>query len=94
MPMNDKHDRPDTDAMKTALGLARVILDSADLNTAHEAAEAGTSCPACVAVAAMSYGITLASTMAGDQGFTSEPVRLALLDAVDATEAGLRSAPN
>ena len=67
----DGHARPDLADMKTALGLARVILDSADLKTAHEAAEAG-SCPACVAVAAMSFGITLASEVGGDSGFVSE----------------------
>ena len=64
----------------------RVILDGADLTTAHEAAEGG-SCPACVAVAGISFGITLASTVAGDTAFMTEPLRLALLAAVDADPA-------
>ena len=45
-------------------------------------------------VAGISYGITLASTVAGDTGFVSEPVRRALLAAVDATEAELRDSAN
>jgi hypothetical protein len=95
--MNDNphdHARPDLAAQQTALHVARAILDGADLKTAHEAATGGGSCPACVAVAGISFGITLASTLAGDKTFTSEPVRGALLAAVDAAERELRAAPN
>ena len=45
-------------------------------------------------MAGISYGITLASTMAGDTAFMSEPVRQALLAAVDATLAELDAAAN
>ena len=87
------HDRPGIADMKTALLATRAILDGADLKAAHEAAEGG-SCAACVATAGISYGLTLASTMAGDTALMSEPVRLALLDAVDATLAELDAASN
>jgi hypothetical protein len=93
MTAADPHDhRPGIADMKAALTVTRAVLGGAD-ETAHEAAGGG-SCPACVAVAAASYGITLASTMAADTGFVSEPVREALLAAVDATERELDSAPN
>jgi hypothetical protein len=87
------HDRPGIADMKTALGTFRVVLDSADLKTAHEAAARG-SCPVCVAVAGISFGITLASTVAGDTAFVNEPLRLALLAAVDAAERDLDSGSN
>lgn len=86
------HARPDTADMRAVLATARAILDGAD-RTAAQAAGSG-SCAVCVAVAGISFGITLASTVAGDKGFVSEPVRLALLAAVDATEAELGAAPN
>ena len=86
------HDRPDTADMRAALATTRAILNGAD-HDAHQAAESG-SCAACTAMAGISYGTTLASTMAGDTGFMSEPVRLALLAAVDATEAELRGSAN
>ncbi len=91
--MTHDHDRPDTADMRAALATARAILDGADHGATHQAAEGG-SCAACVAVAGIAYGTTLASTMAGDTGFMSEPVRLALLAAVDATEAELRGSAN
>ena len=94
--MNDTphdHDRPGIADMKTALLVTRVILDGADLKTAHEAAARG-SCPVCVAVAGISFGITLASTVAGDTAFVNEPLRLALLAAVDAAERDLDSGSN
>jgi len=87
------HARPDTADMRAVLVVARAILDGADHGTAHQAAEGG-ACPACVAVAGISYGITLASTVAGDKSFVSEPVRLQLLAAVAATLAELDAAPN
>jgi len=94
--MNDTphdHARPSLADHRTALLVTRAILDRADLKAAHEAAEDG-SCPACVATAGISYGLTLASTMAGDTAFMSEPVRLALLAAVDATLRDLDSGSN
>jgi hypothetical protein len=45
-------------------------------------------------MAGISFGITLASTMAADKTLVSEPVRLAMLDAIASTEAELRAAPN
>jgi hypothetical protein len=89
---HDDHDRPGIADMRAALLATRAILDRAD-DTAHQAAEGG-SCPACTAVAAASLGITLASTLAGDTAFVSEPVRGALLAAVDAAERELGSAAN
>jgi|GEM_PF-3320131 len=88
------HDRPGIADMKAALDVTRVILDSADLKTAHEAVTESGSCPACVATSGISFGITLATTMAGDAAFTSEPVRLALLDAVAAARRDLDSGSN
>jgi hypothetical protein len=86
------HARPDTADMRAALVVARAILDGAD-DTARQAAGSG-SCPACTAVAGISYGITMGSTLAGDTGFVSEPVRLAMLAMIDATEAELRGSAN
>ena len=45
-------------------------------------------------MAGISYGITLASTMAGDTAFMTEPVRLALLAATEATLRDLDSGSN
>jgi len=87
------HDRPDLADMRTALATTRVLLQTADLGAAAQAAATG-SCPACVAAAGISYGLTLASTMAGDTGLMSEQVRLALLDAVDATLRDLDTGSN
>lgn len=91
--MTHDHTRPDTADMKAALGTARAILDGADHDTAHQAAGAG-SCPACTAAAGIAFGITLASTLAGDKTFVSEQTRARLLAAVDAAEQELGSAPN
>ena len=87
------HDhRPGIADMRAALLATRAILDRAD-DTAHEAAEGG-SCPACTTMAGISYGTTLASTMAGDTAFMSEPVRLQLLAMVDATLRDLDTGSN
>lgn len=94
--MNDSphdHARPDLADMRAVLVTARAILDGADHDTAHQAAGAG-FCPACTAVAGISFGITLASTLAGDQAFVSEQTRARLLAAVDATQQELDAAPN
>ena len=93
-PMNHDHARPGIADMKAALTVTRAVLDGADLKTAHEAAAGGGSCPACVAVAGISFGITLASTVAGDKAFVSEPLRLQLLAAVDAARRGLDTESN
>lgn len=92
---DDLHDhaRPDLADMRAVLATARAILDGTDHGTAAQAAEGG-SCPACVAAAGISFGITLASTVAGDTAFVSEPVRARLLAAVDAAQAELDAAPN
>ena len=90
--MND-HARPGTADMRAALATARAILDGADHGTTHQAAESG-SCAACTAAAGISFGITMASTVAGDTGFVSEPVRADLLALVDAAEAELRGSAN
>ena len=87
-----EHARPGLDDMRASLAVARAILLRDD-RAAHAAASAG-SCPACTVMAGVSFGITLGSIMAGDPAFVSEPVRAALLAAVDAAEAELRAAPN
>ena len=56
----DDHARPGLADMRAALLVTRAVLDSAD-DTAHQEAAEGGSCPACVAMAAISYGTTLAS---------------------------------
>jgi hypothetical protein len=86
------HARPDIADMRAALATTRAILLGDD-QAAHAAAASG-SCPSCTAVAASSFGITLASTIGGDTAFTSEPLRLAMLAAVDATADELRGSAN
>ena len=87
------HDhKPGRADMKAALLATHAILERDD-DAAHQAAGGG-SCPECVAMAGISYGTTLASTMAGDTGLMSEPVRLALLAAVDATLRELDAGSN
>ena len=94
--MTHDHVHPAPADMRTALAITRTILETGSLADAHQAAVAAAhgTCPVCIAVAGISFGITLASTVAGDQAFTSEPVRLALLAAVDVAEDELRGAPN
>jgi hypothetical protein len=92
-PVNHDHARPDVSAQRAALVVARAILTGADAD-AHAAADAGGSCPACVAMAGISFAFTAFSTLAGDEAFMSEPVRLQLLALVDAAERELRSAGN
>ena len=94
--MNDNphdHDRPGIADMRAALLATLAILDGADLKAAHEAAEGG-SCPVCVAVAGISYGLTLASTVAGDTAFMNEALRLQLIAATEATLRDLDSGSN
>lgn len=87
-----EHARPGLDDMRAALRVVRAQLTGDD-PAAHAAAAAGT-CPACTTLAATSFGITLGSIALGDAAFVSEPVRGAMLAAVDAAEAELRAAPN
>ena len=88
------HDhRPGSGEQRAALATARAILDGADHGTAHQAAESGT-CPACVAVAGISFMVTVVSTLAGDKAFVSERSRRAMLAAVQAAQRELDSAPN
>jgi hypothetical protein len=95
MTQPSDHDpaRPGVADMPASLAAARAILDGSEPGTAHQAAETGT-CPACVAVAGISFMITTVSTMAGDTMFVSERTRLALLAAVQAAEDELRGSGN
>jgi hypothetical protein len=90
------HPRPCPADLRAAIAVTRVVLQEGGSGhaEAHAAATGHGICPACTAVAAASLGITLASVMAGDKAFTSEPVRLRLLAAVDAAEQELGAAPN
>ena len=92
--MTCDHPRPCPADLRAAIDVTRSVLDGAGHAEGHQAATGRGICPACVAVAAASLGVALASTLVGDTGLMSERVRLALLDAVDATEAELGAAPN
>ena len=90
---DEPHDhRPDRAAQRAALVVARAILAGADAD-AHAAA-AASSCPPCTAMAGVSFGITLASMLAGDEMFVSEQTRARLLAAVDAAAQEIDTAPN
>lgn len=91
--MTHDHARPGIADMRAALATTRSILGGASHAANHRAVEGG-SCPACVALAGISLCITVASTMAGDKMFVSDRLRGAFLDAIDAAEAELGSAPN
>jgi hypothetical protein len=91
--MPHDHARPDAADMRASLATARAILDGADPSTAHETAESGT-CAACVAVAGISFMVTVVSTLAGDTTVVSERSRRAMLAAVQAAQRELDSAPN
>jgi hypothetical protein len=91
--MIHEHARPDLADQRAALAVARAILAGADAD-AHQAAAEGGSCPACVALAGVSFGITLASMLAGDEMFVSEQTRARLLNAIDAAQQELDAAPN
>ena len=88
------HPRPCPADLRAAAAVTRAVLDGGHHAEAHAAATGHGICPACVAVAAASLGITLASTVAGDKTLVSEPVRQALLAAVDAAQAELGAASN
>jgi hypothetical protein len=91
--MTHGHARPALADQRAAHATARAILTGADAD-AHQAAAEDGSCPACVAVAGISFGIALAATLAGDQPFVSERTTSAALAAVDAAERDLRAAGN
>ena len=91
--MTGDHARPDTADMRAVLATARAILAGADHGTAHAAAATGT-CPACTTVAGISFGISLAATLAGEQIGVSPELASAMLAAVEATENELRAAGN
>jgi hypothetical protein len=88
------HARPDPADMRASLAVNRAILDGADPGTAHRAAMAAGACPACVAVAGISFGISVASTLAGDKISVSEGTRQVLLAAVEAAEREIGAASN
>jgi hypothetical protein len=85
--------RPGLADQRAVLATARLILTGADHGTAHAAAATGT-CPACTAVAGISFGISLAATLAGEQIGVSQELASAMLAAVDAAEGAVRSAGN
>jgi hypothetical protein len=84
--------RPDLAAQRASLAVARAILDGAD--PAAHAATADGACPACVALAGISFMATVVSTVLGDEAFLSERTRQVILAAIDAAEAELRGFPN
>jgi len=92
--MTCDHPRPCPADLRAAIHVTRAVLQGGGHAEAHAAATGRGICPACTAVAAASLGVALASTMAGDKSFTSEPVRQALLDAIDAAEGELGGSPN
>jgi hypothetical protein len=91
--VNTPHDhaRPDQAAMLAALDLAKAMLadDTPGIRRAAEAA-----CPACVAVAALSFAFTATSELAGEETFNSGAVPRALAALVVQAERELRSAGN
>jgi hypothetical protein len=91
------HDHDHRPAVQRAvLAAARSLLDGnrdAAHDTAEQAGWAG-ACPACTTVAGISFGIALASTLAGDQVLVSEPVRQAILAAITAAEGEMRASGN
>jgi hypothetical protein len=90
--MTHDHARPDLAAQRAALTVCRALLTGADAD-AHAAA-AASPCPACTAMAGVSFGITLASMFAGDETLVSEQTRARLLNAVAAAQQELDAAPN
>jgi hypothetical protein len=87
------HARPSIADQRAALTACRALVIGADAD-AHEAADAGGSCAACVALAGISYVCTVVSTLLGDEMFLSERTRSVILAAIDGTEDELRSAGN
>lgn len=90
--MTHGHARPDQAAMLAALDLADAIL-AADEPGVHQAVS-GDACPACVAIAAMSFAFTATAELAGEETFNSGAVPRALAVLVVRTRRELRSAGN
>lgn len=88
------HARPDLAAQKAVLAACRATLQDASPTAVHDVIDSSGACPVCVAVAGVSFGVAVASTLAGDELHVSGPVRLAILAAIDATEAELRAVGN
>ncbi len=88
----DDHARPGLADQRAVLATARAVLDG-DPGTAHHAAGSG-SCQACTVIAAMQLGYALVAQFTGERMFVSEPLRLKLAAAIDATRAELDSAGN
>lgn len=88
----DDHDRPSRADQQAVLATARAILGS-DPAAAHQAAGTG-SCQACTVIAAMQLGYALVAEFLGERMFVSEPLRLKLAAAIDATQAELDSSAN
>ena len=92
--MTNEHDhsRPNRAAQLATLHLARAILAD-DRPAIRRAAIAG-GCPSCNAVAAMTFGFALASTLAGERVGVSRELAGVMLATVDAAEGEIRSAGN
>jgi hypothetical protein len=91
--LDPKHDhRPDPAAMLAALDLGDAIL--ADDRPGIRQAVSGAACPACVAIAAMSWAFTATSELAGEETFNSGAVARALAVLIARTRRELRSAGN
>lgn len=90
--MTHDHDRPSLADQRAVLATARAVLAS-DPPAAHDAAGSG-SCQACTVIAAMQLGYALVAQFTGERMFVSEPLRLKLAAAIDATQAELDSSAN
>ena len=86
------HDRPATGDQLATLAAYRALLTRASYDVQHHSAATG-DCPACTAVAAAHFGITLAQQLAG-AGFVNGPLIPQLLALIDDTEAELRRSAN
>jgi hypothetical protein len=90
--MSCDHARPGIPEQLAVLRIYRATLNGANHDATRQAA-GNRACPECVAVAAASFGITLAQQLAG-AGFVNGPLRPQLLGFIDGTERELRAAGN
>ncbi len=88
----DEHDhaRPGRADQLAALAAYHAILTGASSEVQHHAASSG-DCPACTAVAAAWFGVTLAKELAG-AGFVNGPLAPQVLKLIAEAEAELRRA--
>jgi DNA-binding helix-hairpin-helix protein with protein kinase domain len=86
------HDRPATGDQLATLAAYRAVLTRASFDVQHHSAATG-DCPACTAVAAAHFGITIAQQLAG-AGFVNGPLIPQLLAMIDDTEAEVRRSQN